>query len=489
MSINNLNLEIYEYILNKYTTDSSLKYGINTNKIESIPDDQCGYISMSDDSYNKVPIDDDELIRSCDIIDGTLNNLTLNVSSASKPIIKDTENNIKFTLGSITSNDLILFSHQFASKVENRNMGKFKKISSMIPNMQILYNDATATDIIKKVSVILQNDWPAGLPAIKPTTHTYIKMLKPKSTDKIIIIGDIHGSFGTFIRILLRFRKMKVFDENCIFDSNYHLIFLGDIVDRGVYGYEIIMLIFMLKQLNPRNVHINNGNHEEAAQNMHDGLKDQIEDQFKDLKIYELINRTFNKNHSALLIANPIIVGKYIYLAHGGLPINNPIALDPNIDNLTTKTSIFITNKDIEDTGGTNTIRWNDFYGKNQSIINPERGDPSGTAYIIGLDLITQAKSKGIDLIIRAHQDDVYNTKLIIKGASYDNFTNINDINPSTKNKVCYGNSHLIKLDGDDLNIDGKKYPTYLPVITISTNTDKGRHLARDSFTILKFIE
>ena len=34
-------------------------------------------------------------------------------------------------------------------------------------------------------------------------------------------------------------------NDKCIIEPTYHLIFLGDLVDRGSYGYEIIMLIYL----------------------------------------------------------------------------------------------------------------------------------------------------------------------------------------------------------------------------------------------------
>jgi hypothetical protein len=69
----------------------------------------------------------------------------------------------------------------------------------------------------------------------------------------------------------------------------------------------------------------------------------------------------------------------------------------------------------------------------------------------------------------------------------------INDVAPSIPrigNTVCYGYTHLIKLqDNGNMNINNQDDDTFIPVITISTNTDFGRNLVRDSFTILKFIE
>jgi len=75
-------------------------------------------------------------------------------------------------------------------------------------------------------------------------------------------------------------------------------------------------------------------------------------------------------------------------------------------------------------------------------------------------------------------------------------FIDINTIKPYKYNNSsflgksinCHKFSYLIKNNGNYIivNDDSKKY---LPVVTISTNTDAGRTLNRDSFAILKFIE
>ena len=112
----------------------------------------------------------------------------------------------------------------------------------------------------------------------------------------------------------------------------------------------------------------------------------------------------------------------------------------------------------------------------------------------MGTKLIEEARKLGIKLTVRAHQDSHFNTKLIEKNAPYEEFVNINDVEPynvpKTAKTVCYGYTHLIKLqDNGNININNIDADIFIPVITISTNTDYGRNLVRDSFTILKFKE
>jgi hypothetical protein len=500
---NNIYLEIYEFVLQKYPKDMTYNPGIITINIESILEDECGLISIKDS------VADDTQIRSCDTINGILTTGTDDIEYI-EPI--DSNSDIYFEIENISSYDLIKFSYYFASKLKDRKTDKFKNITKLIPKMKNLYNIDNIKCILNQITNILTIDWAKTTHdstkyVNDPTEYTYIKKLKPNLNDKIIIIGDIHGSFATFIRILLRLKKMNVFDNKCKFKDDYHLVFLGDIIDRGIYGFEILMLIFMLKKINPLNIHINNGNHEEYITNTNYGfltlLKTQFNEKYDGDELHLLINNIFNINHSALLIETPInssseptVEPRYTYLAHGGFPLNQT---DGNINinfisKIKTDNKLFIKNSEINgnsnyttESNYSNTIRWNDFYGMPKTIINELRG-----AWTIGSSTVEEIKNLcNIDLTIRGHQDNQYNTKLIKKLITKytENLVNINDLPPYDKkpNTVCYGYTHLIEVKDNNLKIDEQDASSFLPVITISTNTDYLKGLVRDSFSILKF--
>ena len=506
---NNLNLEIYEFILNDYTSELNMKLVNNKNnfyttKLDSISPENCGYISEENEQYIKKPITDIK-VRSCDIIDGTIKNMSTTSGDKVKLIIDDVRREMYFSLGLITSNDLIKFTHLFNTKEHSKNNQTKAIFESNIPNMAILYNISEIRSLMEQMGKLLMMQRGENNSA----THDFIKILRPIITDKIIIIGDIHGSHATFVRILLRLRKIKAFDENCLFREDYHLIFLGDMIDRGVYGFEIICLIFMLKILNPNNVHINNGNHEEKSTNTNssNSFYSQLQIVFGNrigTVIHNQINSLFILNHSAIMIENPNLKGEYTYLAHGGLPaesidLTTPPSTFPSefsqdaFNNESNK--IFIPFVKTGSRGSFNrvsggNIRWMDFYGQENSIFNSSRGG----GWICGTKIIDIANKMGIKLIIRGHQDLQYNTKLIKKGDSENKFMDINDLmqfdGVSGAKKVCYGYTHLIKLqENGNLNINNINEDIFIPVITLSTNTDLGRNLVRDSFSILKFVE
>ena len=489
-----LNLEIYEFEIEKYPWNLQLpRTDIKTESLVNSEVTECGIINTEVDltKYNNFK---NHNIRSCDPIKGKLK-----VSDSSVALGLNTVDS--FELLSVKSEDLIKFSNKFGAKGEYKNYleGEYvKEITTQFPSMAPLYNIFDLAII--EIKNILEKDWTG----YNPDSHTFIKILKPETKDKFLIIGDMHGSYHTFIRILLRLVRLNIMDNNCILQNNYNLIFLGDVVDRGEFAYEIVMLLFFLKFKNPNNVFLNRGNHEVFELNSSNGFKNEIIKKFSTTtgeKIHETINSVFNYYHSALLIRNPIN-GKYTYLAHGGLPTIYNGSLYPAFNNLDSYTDnkFFMLNDDIRYNTwphtGDNSIRWNDFWGHTNSKFSNHR-----YAMKLGENDINIIKSKNIELIIRGHQDRGLNTKLIKRLGTVnninlvDNFTDVNEFAPfGIANKIagnkyhCYKFSHLITVNehSGDLLVN-EQADNILPVITLSTNTDKERDLAKDSFGILKY--
>lgn len=77
--------------------------------------------------------------------------------------------------------------------------------------------------------------------------------------EPIFIIGDTHGQYFDLIHMF-----EKAIDGR--FDLNTtSLLFLGDYVDRGRYGLEIVVFLYALKLNFPKTVCLLRGNHESAA--------------------------------------------------------------------------------------------------------------------------------------------------------------------------------------------------------------------------------
>lgn len=95
--------------------------------------------------------------------------------------------------------------------------------------------------------------------------------------------------------------------------ANY--LFLGDYVDRGLYGVECVIFLFCMKILAPKNFFILRGNHEIR----------EIQDQFTityecssrfSLDLWDVINNAFDN------LPLVELVDDQIFCAHEGIPVS-----------------------------------------------------------------------------------------------------------------------------------------------------------------------
>lgn len=88
------------------------------------------------------------------------------------------------------------------------------------------------------------------------TKAANISHISITSTEKINIIGDIHGQLSDLLHIL---------DEAGDPNSHNKYIFNGDFVDRGTHSIEVILILLILQIVYPEYVYLNRGNHEDFS--------------------------------------------------------------------------------------------------------------------------------------------------------------------------------------------------------------------------------
>jgi diadenosine tetraphosphatase ApaH/serine/threonine PP2A family protein phosphatase len=124
--------------------------------------------------------------------------------------------------------------------------------------------------------------------------------------DPIMIVGDIHGDLDALNSILEQKEKL-----DC-----KNILFLGDYVDRGVQGAEVLLALFDLKVADPDNVFLLRGNHEDANMNMYYGFFDEIG---HDTKFLMRMHSIFQKMPTAAILSNDI------FCVHGGISGENDV--------------------------------------------------------------------------------------------------------------------------------------------------------------------
>lgn len=124
---------------------------------------------------------------------------------------------------------------------------------------------------------------------------------------KVTIVGDIHGQFYDLIAML---RKLK--GRSTEPGPVGKILFLGDYVDRGNYGPEVVIYLFCLKLKYPNDIFLLRGNHESRDMAEAFNFRQQAL-MLYDQQIYEEFMETFDS-----LPLAAIVNGLYLSM-HGGI--------------------------------------------------------------------------------------------------------------------------------------------------------------------------
>lgn len=198
------------------------------------------------------------------------------------------------------------------------------------------------------------------------------------TTSDVVVVGDLHGQYNDLQRMFKQLGRPGS-------DSKVW-VFLGDYIDRGPMGLEIVATLLALKLRHPGSIHLLRGNHECSEITVLFGFCGECQRR-STLEVWEAVMQVFDALPLAALLNGAV------FLCHGGISphltrpqdvnsIQRPLDVNPNGEGL------------LSD------LLWADPSAHVQGW-NP---NPRGVSYIFGLDVARQwLRSQGLKAIVRAH--------------------------------------------------------------------------------------
>ena len=333
------------------------------------------------------------------------------------------------------------------------------------------------------------------------SASSFVQKVQIPLGSTLCFMGDLHGSVHALLRNLLRlYTKSFIADDWKLAPGNY-LIFLGDFVDRGSYGTECWWTLMKLASINPSQVILVQGNHEEIGYqcNAKFSLKipryAQFDHFFSELsfKIPNNMDKIFDtflnfcQTLPLAVFLSPIKSDNthdYVQCSHGGI--------EPRFN-----TSFFLTDSEnfqfIQDAKNVNGFNWSDFTGINNlygkapiaSWQNPSykwtANTDRGTAFIADIsDTKEYLRGSTLKAFFRGHQDLKNSFKLVVNStpgvAEWSNLTRIN-----TSDKT------ILESNGIPM-AEFVNQPDTVPVFTFTTATE-ARSLDDEGFGIVTMAE
>jgi hypothetical protein len=148
--------------------------------------------------------------------------------------------------------------------------------------------------------------------------HFYVEKEKAALQETVYAHADLHGDVKSLMLFLQELRAKGVIDNHWRIRPENRVIFLGDYIDRGFYGLEVLYTLMILAYNNPERVTLIRGNHENKSiyvryngNEMEGKIKALGQDS---ITFFEQLDRFFETLPSALYLQK--IDGRYLLYAH-----------------------------------------------------------------------------------------------------------------------------------------------------------------------------
>ena len=363
----------------------------------------------------------------------------------------------------IYSHNVITHSNEVENEVNNFNKYHeyYKEQEVIKPQVRETVESYKDIIILLRKAYNLQNNRIEGFEEgiLNNLDNSFIMKLNLENNDKVITFGDLHGSFHTFYRLILRLihsgilerktpdndafptnwnlqndeNRLDIYYDDYILKDGYYMLFCGDIFDRGQYSLEIVILLIRLILNNPGRIIYNRGNHEHHNVWSRSGhFNNELMAKFniqhsQEIKV-NLIN-FLRTCPSAVILNYP---NKKIWCCHGGVPF---IQENSEIEPLDLRTFLNDNTQNyylLEDKNGFSgfgisyQVRWNDLTIKPRVTATTTYRSRS---VLIGFEGIRQFNELNkIDYVIRGHQDSYANNVLFCVNPNIKPFQNGTDL-------------------------------------------------------------
>ena len=143
----------------------------------------------------------------------------------------------------------------------------------------------------------------------------YVQKLVVPPGAKVLLHGDLHGDVHSLVASIEPY--MKTNDGFKLVEDVY-LVFLGDYVDKGLYGLECIYVLLRLKIDNPDSVFLVRGNHEDSDICSYYGFQTELVKKGFTQEQIETVYRLYSLLPAALYLG---CNKSFVQLCHGGLEL------------------------------------------------------------------------------------------------------------------------------------------------------------------------
>ena len=163
----------------------------------------------------------------------------------------------------------------------------------------------------------------------------FVQRLEVPADAQVAVFGDLHGSYHSLLRSLRALMDKGFLDERLRIPapvaSSFFMLFLGDYVDRGFYGVEVLATLMELKLANPENVFLIRGNHEDSTMNADGFFEEELRAKFPEASSAELrsVFRVYETLPAAIFLgvlpandtAGVDVSGDFLLCCHGGIEV------------------------------------------------------------------------------------------------------------------------------------------------------------------------